>query len=494
MAELTGMMAGATAFERNELSANRDQREEPVAEERNMRKVTDQHMKLTNALKIYELSKIWKEAAYNFAYWDKVDIDWDGEYRTALARVLKTKDLYDYYLELKRFAALLNDGHTDVSFPDKISRDAEFFSMFPVYFAKPGDEIIAVSTSENLKEEIPLFSILTKVDGTEIHNYIRENCYPYFWHGNEAACGIFVLNSLVFGRRGSSAVFTFAKDGRESDIRLERVEPPGIVWRKADPVPQGNIARRLLSESDVHSVHITDDGIAVIRISSFGDASVPGKIYSCFGKLKSAKGYILDVRGNSGGDSGNADAIAAMFIGGDFHSCYAETQIYEPTYKAWSVFREDLKGLSPQEASLKYAEDAFSLKSYRMQKNIFYMRDEGNAVLSHAPGKLSGPVAVLMNQATFSAAEDFVDVMKMYTDAVFIGNNTAGSSGQPLCEPLESGGFFRVCTRRCIAQNGEDIYNKGFTPDIRVIPTAEDLASGRDPVLEKGLEIVRGNA
>ena len=70
--------------------------------------------------------------------------------------------------------------------------------------------------------------------------------------------------------------------------------------------------------------------------------------------------------------------------------------------------------------------------------------------------------------------------MKMYTNAVFVGNNTAGSSG-----------FFRICTRRCIAQNGEDIYNKGFTPDIRIIPAAEDIASGRDVVLEKGLEIIR---
>ena len=91
-----------------------------------------------------------------------------------------------------------------------------------------------------------------------------------------------------------------------------------------------------------------------------------------------------------------------------------------------------------------------------------------------------------MNQSTFSAAEDFVDVMKMYTNAVFVGNNTGGTSGQPLCEALESGGFFRICTRRCIAQNGEDIYNKGFAPDFRIILSDADLAAGRDIVLEKG--------
>ena len=128
------------------------------------------------------------------------------------------------------------------------------------------------------------------------------------------------------------------------------------------------------------------------------------------------------------------------------------------------------------------------MKNTKMHLYGFWKRRN---VVNNAPGKLNGPIVVLMNQSTFSAAEDFVDVMKMYTNAVFVGNNTAGSSGQPLCEPLESGGFFRICTRRCIAQNGEDIYNKGFAPDFRIIPSAADLAAGRDIVLEKGIEIIK---
>jgi len=447
---------------------------------------------ITDAQKIYEVSKIWKEGAYNFAFWDKVDIDWDDEYKKTLARVLETKDLYEYYRELKRFVALLGDGHTDVGFPNEIWQDAEYFSRIPVCFAKPGNEIIVVGVSEDVKDEIPLFSTLVKIDGIDIHDYIKEYCYPYFWHANEDACGIFLLNSLVFGRRGSGAVFTFVKDGKQFEVRLERVDHSKIVWHKTDITPHASISQRLISKSDVHTIHITDDEIAIIRIASFDDDSMTGKIYSCFDELKNAKGYILDIRGNSGGSSMNADAIAAMFISGDFHSCYAEAQIYEPTYKAWSMFREDFKGLSPDEALQKYADDADSLKAYRMQKNICYVRDEGRTVANSAPGKLNGPIVVLMNQYTFSAAEDFVDVMKMYTNAIFVGNNTAGSSGQPLCESLESGGFFRICTRRCIAQNGEDIYNKGFATDFRIIPSTAELAAGRDIVLEKGFEIIKG--
>ena len=449
---------------------------------------------ITDALKIYEVSKIWKEAAYNFAFWDRVDVDWDGEYRKALERVLAAKDLYDYYRELMRFMTLLNDGHTGVSFPDRFYRDPEYFSMFPVFFAKTGKAIFMVSSSEELKDRIPLFSTLTGIDGTEIGAYIRENCYPYFWHANEEACSMNVLNELVFGRRGSKAVFTFEKDGRRFDVPLERTEPSRIVWRRAEEIAGTGASLRTVSSSDVHSVRMTEDGIAVIRMASFMDNAMPEKIYACFDELKNARGYVIDVRGNTGGNSGNADRVAALFIRGEFQSCFAETQVYEPVYKAWAMGRTDFAGLSPDEAAVKYAGSANDLKEYRMAKNIFYTEDGGNAVDIRTPGKLEGPVAVLMNGGTVSAAEDFIDVMKTYTDAVFIGNNTAGSSGQPLCEPLESGGSFRVCTRRCVAQNGEDIYNKGFTPDIRIIPAAEDIASGQDAVLEKGLEIIRKNA
>lgn len=34
---------------------------------------------ITNSQKIFEVSEIWKEAAYNFVYWDKLNLNWDEE-------------------------------------------------------------------------------------------------------------------------------------------------------------------------------------------------------------------------------------------------------------------------------------------------------------------------------------------------------------------------------------------------------------------------------
>ena len=446
---------------------------------------------IPDSQKIFELSKIWKEVAYNFAFWDKTEIDWDAEYRKALDRVLATKDIYEYYRELMRFTVLLNDGHTEVSFPNWIYQDPEYYSMLPVFFGKLEDKVAVVLVSEAYKNIIPLYSILLRIDGKDVLEHIRENCYPYFWHANEAGCGLSVLHALVYGRRGSGAVYTFEKDGREFDVRLEREDPSKIAWRSTEFPFSNDDPKGTISSSDAHKVFFADDDIAVIRMSSFMDGTMHEKIWSCFGELKKAKGYIVDVRGNTGGNSGNADMVASLFIDGDFRSCYAETQVYEPTFKAWSVFREDFKGLSPAEAQEKFVGDEGSLKGYRNLHNIHYVNDGGNPVTNTAPGKLEGPVVVLMNESTVSAAEDFIDVMKMYTDAVFVGTNTAGTSGQPLCGTLESGGFYRICTRRCLAQNGEEIYNRGFAPDVKIRPTIEEFAAGHDVVFEKGLEILK---
>ena len=185
---------------------------------------------ITDEQKIYELSKIWKEAAYNFAFWDKVDIDWDEEYRKTLVRVLETKDIYDYYNELSRFVALLGDGHTSVSFPREMVQDPKYFSMFPVYLHKFDDKMTVLLVTEELKNDVPLLSILKKVDGVDIDEYVREKCHPYIWHSNKVACGISEVNEIMFGKQGSSATLTFRKDDKEFDITIKRDDPSKKVW------------------------------------------------------------------------------------------------------------------------------------------------------------------------------------------------------------------------------------------------------------------------
>lgn len=444
---------------------------------------------ISDEQKIYELSQIWKDAEYNFAFWDKVSIDWDEEYKKALSRVLATSDVYEYYRELVRFINLLDDGHTGITFPPEIMQSKEYYSMLPVYLAKIEDRFIVISVDEKYKDTIPMFSVLKEFNGVDIGEYIEKEVYPYIWHANEEACVSNALIELLWGKAGSEAVLRLEKDGKEFDACLQRTDPAGIKWYSDGlPVPRTIPGEMILDEESV-KIKITEDGIAVITIPTFMDDSLSDKIYGKFDELSRAEGYIIDVRGNGGGNSNNADAVAAMFISGGFESCAAETQIYEPTYKAWGMLREDFKNVSLEDLSEKYW-DEDSLKSYLMCRHTYFRR-ESNSVQNKAPGKAEGRVVVLMNGNTVSAAEDFVDVMKKYTNAVFVGSNTAGTSGQPYIVRLESGGNYRICTRRCIAQNGEDIYNKGFSPDVRVAVTLSDFMEGRDKAMETAVSILK---
>ncbi len=444
---------------------------------------------ISDEQKIYELSQIWKDAEYNFAFWDKVNIDWDAEYKKVLPKVLATTDVYEYYRELARFINLLGDGHTGISFPPDIMQSTEYYSMLPVYLAKLEDRFIVVSVGEKYKDVIPMFSELKKYDGVDIGEYIKEEIYPYIWHANEEACVSASLIELLCGKAGSEAVLTLEKDGKEFDVRIQRTDATEIKWYSDGMPVSQTIPGDMILDEDSVKIKITEDDIAVITIPTFMDDFLSEKIYGKFDELRRARGYIIDVRGNGGGNSNNADAVASLFISGQFESCAAETQIYEPTYKAWGLFRDDFKNVSPEDLSEMHWDEE-SLKSYRMCRHINFRR-ESDSVQNKAPGKLEGPVAVLMNGNTVSAAEDFVDVMKMHTNAVFVGSNTAGTSGQPYVVRLESGGAYRICTRRCIAQNGEDIYNKGFSPDVRVAVTLSDFMEGRDKAMETAVSIIK---
>ncbi len=47
---------------------------------------------LTTEERIYTLSYLWKEAEYNFAFWEtRQEINWDGEYKRFLPLVINAK-------------------------------------------------------------------------------------------------------------------------------------------------------------------------------------------------------------------------------------------------------------------------------------------------------------------------------------------------------------------------------------------------------------------
>src|ERR1700740_90319 len=65
--------------------------------------------------KLYALSLVWKEADYNFVFFDRQPhLNWDSVYKAYIPKILATKNVYEYETVLNNFLRTLKDGHTGI--------------------------------------------------------------------------------------------------------------------------------------------------------------------------------------------------------------------------------------------------------------------------------------------------------------------------------------------------------------------------------------------
>lgn len=71
---------------------------------------------------------------------------------------------------------------------------------------------------------------------------------------------------------------------------------------------------------------------------------------------------------------------------------------------------------------------------------------------------------------------------------VKIGENSNGSTGQPLLFDLPGGGMARICTKKDTYPNGREFVGYGVKPDIEVKLSVQDFIHRKDPVLKKAVD------
>jgi C-terminal processing protease CtpA/Prc len=116
----------------------------------------------------------------------------------------------------------------------------------------------------------------------------------------------------------------------------------------------------------------------------------------------------------------------------------------------------------------------------------------GPSVIEPRDGKrFSGPLVVLTGPGTHSSTEDFLVPLQYTKRAVLVGEKTAGSTGNPIRIPLPGGGMFMVVSLRAMFPDGREFVGIGISPDVEVHPTQKDLLNGTDPVLQKGIDVIK---
>ena len=100
------------------------------------------------------------------------------------------------------------------------------------------------------------------------------------------------------------------------------------------------------------------------------------------------------------------------------------------------------------------------------------------------------PTAVLVNQGSASASEIVAGALKDYNKATIVGKKTFGKGSVQTLEGLQDSSSVKITVAKWLTPKGNNIDGQGIEPDIDVDLTPEDYEAGRDPQLEKAIEIL----
>ncbi|MBQ2979133.1 MAG: S41 family peptidase [Bacteroidaceae bacterium] len=194
------------------------------------------------------------------------------------------------------------------------------------------------------------------------------------------------------------------------------------------------------------------ENIGYIYYDSFSSSISPTTLDYILAHFITCDGLIIDVRNNGGGSLSNVEVIASRFIDAPILAGY----IQHKTAPAHDALSEP------------YA--------------YYYRPAEGHILY----GK---PVVVLTNRHTFSAANNFVQVMKSLPQVTIIGDRTGGGSGLPFTYNLPNGWNLRLSASPILDADGNDT-EWGIDPHIKVDMAPNAYQTGRDAILDCAIECI----
>ncbi|HAA55390.1 MAG TPA: peptidase S41, partial [Myxococcales bacterium] len=118
-------------------------------------------------------------------------------------------------------------------------------------------------------------------------------------------------------------------------------------------------------------------------------------------------------------------------------------------------------------------------------------RSESSYDLQALTPVFKGPVAFLIGPRSVSSAEHVSTMLKQINRVTFVGRTTAGTNGNITGLVLPGLFTFTFTGMEILYRDRKPFHGIGIVPDIEVSPTPQDLAQGKDPVLQKAIEFLK---
>ncbi len=189
--------------------------------------------------------------------------------------------------------------------------------------------------------------------------------------------------------------------------------------------------------------------IGYIYYGSFSSSFTNAALDYILNSFSNCDGIIIDIRSNGGGAVSNVNKLASRFTDRRILTGYS----CHKSGKGHNDFSE------PEEL---YLEPSYGVR-------------------------YTGPIALLTNRGSYSAANDFTRIMKVLHNVTIIGDSTGGGSGLPINFTLPCGVVTRLSTQPILDINMEHT-EFGIAPDIKVDMAPDAEMRGRDAILDCAIE------
>ena len=398
--------------------------------------------------KLYALSLIWKEADYNFAFFDRQPkLQWDSLYISYIPKILATNNVYEYVKVLSDFMKYLKDGHTGILLNQSYWNDID---SPPVKFKNRKGHRYVISVNEALKKTIPIGSEITRLNEKTWDEYLKSTDLED--------------NDWV-GFAGTKLELTLLTKNKEQ-LKVTVIRNVNKLFRAKNLKWVPNSVYAPIENFGYKSI---SPKTAYVYLGTFSDSTIVDEFKKALPDIRNHQALIVDVRNNGGGNDNYALEIAKYLTDRSFIvGSTWKTRVHNAAKKAWA------------------AEGDSSLSDY-LHRNVWEKHPGDTIRIANTISKLNMPVYILTSKRTFSAAEDFLIYLNYSKNVIRVGQTTAGSSGQPLVFDIPHGFSARICTKADEFPDGTQFINIGIKPQIVVEPS---LIEGKDAELEKALAAI----
>lgn len=252
--------------------------------------------------------------------------------------------------------------------------------------------------------------------------------------------------SIIRGNKGTKVKLTIlpASDDKTKEVEITRskIEIDSVRFSRETKVES---IKDVNNEGQDKDGLMLDGNIAYIELLYFNENTLGDWNKTILSIIeKKPEGIILDLRNNPGGFLTTAIEIAGDWVNG---------------------------------------------------KTVVSERLRNGQVLGHnseRQARLAGiPTVVLINGGSASGSEIVAGALQDYKVATIVGETSFGKGSVQDLRTFPDGSSVKLTIAEWLTPSGKNINNEGIKPDIEVKLTREDFEAGKDPQLDKALEILK---